>query len=56
VGDVEFDAACRRAGFISPVPGGVGPLTRIILIENLIRLHEIQELHRETERFLRGNR
>ena len=35
VGDVEFEAAKKRASFITPVPGGVGPLTVMILMENL---------------------
>jgi methylenetetrahydrofolate dehydrogenase (NADP+) / methenyltetrahydrofolate cyclohydrolase len=43
VGDVEFEAAKDRASFITPVPGGVGPVTNVMLIKNLIRLHEIQE-------------
>jgi methylenetetrahydrofolate dehydrogenase (NADP+) / methenyltetrahydrofolate cyclohydrolase len=36
VGDVEFDAAQKRAGWITPVPGGVGPLTVIMLMRNLV--------------------
>lgn len=36
VGDVEFDSAQKRASFISPVPGGVGPLTVTMLMRNLI--------------------
>lgn len=39
IGDVEFGAACLRAGHISPVPGGVGPLTNVMLMRNLINLH-----------------
>lgn len=34
VGDVEFETAKDVAGFISPVPGGVGPVTRTILLMN----------------------
>ena len=34
VGDVEFDVAKDKAGFITPVPGGVGPMTVASLIEN----------------------
>jgi methylenetetrahydrofolate dehydrogenase (NADP+)/methenyltetrahydrofolate cyclohydrolase len=37
VGDVEFESASKRAKFITPVPGGVGPLTATILMENLIK-------------------
>jgi len=36
VGDVEFDAARERAGWITPVPGGVGPMTRALLLENTL--------------------
>jgi methylenetetrahydrofolate dehydrogenase (NADP+)/methenyltetrahydrofolate cyclohydrolase len=34
VGDVEFEAASERAGWITPVPGGVGPMTVAMLLEN----------------------
>jgi methylenetetrahydrofolate dehydrogenase (NADP+)/methenyltetrahydrofolate cyclohydrolase len=33
-GDVEFDAAAARASFITPVPGGVGPMTVAMLLRN----------------------
>lgn len=33
-GDVEFDAAQARAAYITPVPGGVGPMTVAMLMEN----------------------
>lgn len=36
VGDVEFQPAAERAGFITPVPGGVGPMTVASLIENTV--------------------
>lgn len=36
VGDVEFDAAAERASWITPVPGGVGPMTVATLIENTL--------------------
>lgn len=36
VGDVAFEEAAERAGFITPVPGGVGPLTIAYLIDNTI--------------------
>ncbi|TEW56115.1 bifunctional methylenetetrahydrofolate dehydrogenase/methenyltetrahydrofolate cyclohydrolase FolD [Psychromonas sp. RZ22] len=35
-GDVEFETAKERAGWISPVPGGVGPMTVATLIENTL--------------------
>jgi len=34
VGDVEFDEAVKRARFITPVPGGVGPMTVAMLMQN----------------------
>jgi methylenetetrahydrofolate dehydrogenase (NADP+)/methenyltetrahydrofolate cyclohydrolase len=40
VGDVEFDSARRVAGAITPVPGGVGPLTNALLLTHLIRAAE----------------
>jgi len=33
-GDVEYSVASQRAGLITPVPGGVGPMTRAMLLEN----------------------
>jgi methylenetetrahydrofolate dehydrogenase (NADP+) / methenyltetrahydrofolate cyclohydrolase len=36
VGDVEFATAAKRASWITPVPGGVGPLTVAILMRNLV--------------------
>jgi methylenetetrahydrofolate dehydrogenase (NADP+)/methenyltetrahydrofolate cyclohydrolase len=36
VGDVEFDTAVERAGWITPVPGGVGPMTVACLMENTV--------------------
>lgn len=36
VGDVEFDAALKRAGAITPVPGGVGPMTITMLMYNTV--------------------
>ena len=36
VGDVEFETASQRAGFITPVPGGVGPMTIAMLIRNTL--------------------
>ena len=35
-GDVEFDAARERASWISPVPGGVGPMTICMLLSNTL--------------------
>jgi methylenetetrahydrofolate dehydrogenase (NADP+)/methenyltetrahydrofolate cyclohydrolase len=36
VGDVDFDAAVERAGWITPVPGGVGPMTIAMLLRNTV--------------------
>jgi methylenetetrahydrofolate dehydrogenase (NADP+) / methenyltetrahydrofolate cyclohydrolase len=36
VGDVEFEAAEKKAAWITPVPGGVGPLTVTMLMRNLV--------------------
>jgi len=36
VGDVEFAAAKQRAAAITPVPGGVGPMTIACLLENTV--------------------
>ena len=36
VGDVEFESASQRAGYITPVPGGVGPMTIAMLIRNTL--------------------
>jgi methylenetetrahydrofolate dehydrogenase (NADP+)/methenyltetrahydrofolate cyclohydrolase len=40
VGDVEFAAAAERAGFITPVPGGVGPMTVAMLLANTVTAAE----------------
>jgi methylenetetrahydrofolate dehydrogenase (NADP+) / methenyltetrahydrofolate cyclohydrolase len=36
-GDVDFDGAVRRAGWITPVPGGVGPMTIACLLANTLK-------------------
>jgi methylenetetrahydrofolate dehydrogenase (NADP+)/methenyltetrahydrofolate cyclohydrolase len=36
VGDVDFEGVRRKASFISPVPGGVGPMTRAMLLHNTL--------------------
>jgi methylenetetrahydrofolate dehydrogenase (NADP+)/methenyltetrahydrofolate cyclohydrolase len=42
VGDVNFNEAKEVAGFITPVPGGVGPMTIAMLMRNTLRAAEIQ--------------
>lgn len=37
-GDVEFQTVAQKASFITPVPGGVGPMTVVALLENLLQL------------------
>ncbi len=37
VGDVDYDAVAAKARLITPVPGGVGPMTRAMLLENTLR-------------------
>ena len=44
IGDVEYETALPRAGWITPVPGGVGPMTRACLLENT--LHAAEHLHK----------
>ncbi|MFO7661193.1 MAG: bifunctional methylenetetrahydrofolate dehydrogenase/methenyltetrahydrofolate cyclohydrolase FolD [Chloroflexota bacterium] len=41
VGDVEFESASQVAGAITPVPGGVGPMTIAMLMKNTLRAAEI---------------
>ncbi len=43
VGDVNFSEAKEVAGFITPVPGGVGPMTIAMLMKNTLRAAEIQD-------------
>ena len=35
-GDVDFDSACKKASYITPVPGGVGPMTIATLMKNAV--------------------
>ena len=37
VGDVEFEAAAKRASWITPVPGGVGPMTIAMLLSQTVK-------------------
>ena len=46
VGDVGFDAAAERASWITPVPGGVGPMTVATLMQNTLEAAEAAEAHR----------
>ena len=42
-GDIEFDAAAQRASWITPVPGGVGPMTVATLMQNTLEAAEAAE-------------
>ena len=42
VGDVAYDEVAEVASALSPVPGGVGPLTNLMLVRNLLRAGELQ--------------
>ncbi len=42
VGDVEFQKAFERASYITPVPGGVGPVTVVMLMRNLVEAAKLQ--------------
>lgn len=42
VGDVDFESACKVAGAITPVPGGVGPMTIAFLLKNTMTAAEMQ--------------
>ena len=37
VGDVDFEAVCEVAGAITPVPGGIAPMTLVMLLANTVR-------------------
>lgn len=41
VGDVDFDVAKQRAGWITPVPGGVGPMTVATLLQNTVEAADL---------------
>ncbi|UCG53784.1 MAG: bifunctional methylenetetrahydrofolate dehydrogenase/methenyltetrahydrofolate cyclohydrolase FolD [Candidatus Latescibacterota bacterium] len=42
VGDVDFDAVAEKAAFITPVPGGVGPMTVAMLMANTLKAYSLQ--------------
>ena len=49
VGDVDFEAVRERAGAITPVPGGVGPMTRAMLLVNTLRAARRGTVNRTSE-------
>jgi methylenetetrahydrofolate dehydrogenase (NADP+)/methenyltetrahydrofolate cyclohydrolase len=44
VGDIEFESAYARAGWITPVPGGVGPMTVATLMQNTLEAMRLQTI------------
>ena len=42
-GDVDFDAVKEKAGYITPVPKGVGPMTITMLLQNTMKAYEVKE-------------
>lgn len=44
VGDVDFVTASNRASFITPVPGGVGPMTVAMLMANTLQAYDLQHI------------
>jgi methylenetetrahydrofolate dehydrogenase (NADP+)/methenyltetrahydrofolate cyclohydrolase len=49
VGDVDFQNVFNKASRITPVPGGVGPMTIAMLVENLIKAHKMQQKKQYTK-------
>jgi len=47
VGDVEFDGVSKVASFITPVPGGVGPMTIAYLMENTVNTALLQQSQKQ---------
>ena len=41
-GDVDFDSVSEKAGYITPVPGGVGPMTITMLLKNTVTAAKLQ--------------
>ena len=46
VGDVEFDSVAPKSSYITPVPGGVGPMTIISLMKNTLKAYERRKNNR----------
>ncbi len=44
IGDVSFEEVAKRAGYITPVPGGVGPVTVVMLMKNCLEAFKYQQL------------
>ena len=48
VGDVDFEAVAQKASAITPVPGGVGPMTIAMLLANTVKAARLQGAARST--------
>lgn len=48
VGDVDFEKVSSKASYITPVPGGVGPMTIAMLMNNVIKATKLQNRRSET--------
>jgi methylenetetrahydrofolate dehydrogenase (NADP+) / methenyltetrahydrofolate cyclohydrolase len=48
VGDVDFNAVAEKASAITPVPGGVGPMTIAMLLSNTVKAAKLQAAYRAT--------
>ncbi len=49
VGDVDFENVSKKASFITPVPGGVGPMTIVSLLRNTIKAYQINNISKDNE-------
>ncbi len=47
IGDVDFDNVKKKASYITPVPGGVGPMTRAMLLKNTLQAYKRNYLNKE---------
>lgn len=43
-GDVDFDEVCKKCSYITPVPGGVGPMTIAMLGKNLLKAYNLKNI------------
>jgi methylenetetrahydrofolate dehydrogenase (NADP+) / methenyltetrahydrofolate cyclohydrolase len=50
VGDIDFETAIERCSFITPVPGGVGPMTIAMLMNNLVESWEMMNFPRDLQK------
>ncbi|MCX8196880.1 MAG: bifunctional 5,10-methylenetetrahydrofolate dehydrogenase/5,10-methenyltetrahydrofolate cyclohydrolase [Candidatus Micrarchaeota archaeon] len=50
VGDVDFGPVSRKASLITPVPGGVGPMTRAMLIKNTFECYRMRRMENDSKK------